>query len=252
MVTEQPEVVKEVTQPLKPKRRIPLSIILVAWIIVFPIGLLIIKQLETTIDWYQPLNKFSFLLIIASIVLFFVFAYIGVIPIRNQMEKRPGGFLSSFIVLLYLEMYGFPLTTYILIWLLGGVPQFIGGFHLFGKFGGYVGEVLVLVGGALVIAGWYEVFYGPPDTLLTDGLYRYVRHPQYLGILLVTFGLLIHWITIILSILFPILVYLYYHLAKKEEAFLKEKFGDQFIRYQNSVPMFIPRFKRDRHLLKRV
>lgn len=251
MVTEQLEVVKEVTSPQKSEQRIPLPIILVTWLIVFPIALLVIKRLETTIDWYHPLNQFSFLLIIASLVLFFVFAYIGIIPIRNQMEKRPGGFLSSFIVLLYLEMYGFPLTTFFLIWLLGGVPQFIGGFHLFGNFGEYIGETLVLVGGALILSGWYEVFYGPRDTLLTDGLYRYVRHPQYVGILLVTFGLLIHWITIILVILFPILVYLYYHLAKKEEAFLKEKFGDQFIRYKNTVPMFIPRFRRGRRSVKK-
>lgn len=248
MVTERPEVAKKVARTFSPQRRIPLSIILATWIIVFPISLIVIKHLETTIDWFHPLNKISFLLIIISLVLFFIFAYIGVIPVRNQMEKRPGGFLSSFIILLYIEMYGFPLTTYVLIWLLGGVPQFIGGFHLFGKFGAYVGETFILTGGALVLAGWYDVFYGPPDTLLTDGIYGYVRHPQYLGILLATFGLLIHWITIILSILFPILVYLYYHLAKKEEKFLKEKFGDQFIRYKETVPMFIPRFRKYNHL----
>ncbi|MFQ6126169.1 MAG: methyltransferase family protein [Candidatus Heimdallarchaeota archaeon] len=249
METERPGVAKEVARTVSLKRRIPLSIILATWIIVFPIGLLIVKRLETTIDWYHPLNKFSFLLIIASLVLFFVFAYIGVIPIRNQMEKRPGGFLSSFIILLYIEMYGFPLTTYVLIWLLGGVPQFIGGFHLFGKFGALVGEIFILVGGTLILAGWYEVFYGAPNTLLTDGLYGHVRHPQYLGILLATFGLLIHWITIILSILFPILVYLYYHLAKNEEAFLEEKFKNQFIRYKKTVPMFIPRLRKDHHLV---
>jgi len=141
-------------------------------------------------------------------------------------------------------MYGFPLTTFILIWLIGDVPGFIQGFHLFGKIGGYVGQSFVLIGGLLVLAGWYDVFYGSPDTLQTKGLYSYVRHPQYLGIILATFGLLIHWVTIILSILFPILIYLYYHLAKTEENYLEEKFGEQFIQYKKAVPMFIPRFRR--------
>jgi protein-S-isoprenylcysteine O-methyltransferase Ste14 len=153
-------------------------------------------------------------------------------------------FLSLFVILLYIEMYGFPLTTFILIWFIGDVPGFIQGFHLFGKIGGYTGQSLVLIGGLLVLAGWCDVYNGPPDTLQTKGLYSYVRHPQYMGILLVTFGLLIHWVTIILSVLFPILIFLYYHLAKTEENYLKEKLGEQFIQYKNTVPMFIPRFRR--------
>lgn len=84
-----------------------------------------------------------------------------------------------------------------------------------------------------------------------DGVYSYVRHPQYLGILLVTSGFLLQWVTIPTAIMFPILVLTYYRLAKKEEEEMERLFGDRYRRYRVSVPMFLPtgRFKGTNHSL---
>ncbi len=228
-----------------PKKIIPLRLILAIWILGFPFAILIIDRLQTIFSWDPPtLSTGGLILLAVSVALFFLFAYIGIIPIRKQQDKRPGGFLSSFVVLLYIEMYGFPLTSFFFIWLLGDVPGFIQGYHLFGNFGEYVGEGLIVIAGTLILAGWHAVYYAGTETFVTTGLYKYVRHPQYVGILLATFGLLLHWITIILIILFPILVYLYYHLAKMEDKFLEEKYGAPFIQFKESVPMFIPKIRR--------
>jgi protein-S-isoprenylcysteine O-methyltransferase Ste14 len=222
-------------------KKVPLTLILMIWVIGFPIAILVIQWLQSSVGWTRPSFTTGGLILIAvSIVIFVLFAYLGILPIRKQQDKRPGGFLSSFIILLYIEMYGFPLTTFFFIWLIGDVPGFIQGYHFFGKFGAYLGEIFILVGGVLILAGWHAVYYGSSDTFITTGLYKYVRHPQYLGILLATFGLLLHWITIILMIMFPILIYLYYRLAKIEDAYLEKKFGTPFTQYKEAVPMFIP------------
>ena len=97
----------------------------------------------------------------------------------------------------------------------------------------------MIIGGLLVIAGWKKI-YQAKEALITDGIYKYMRHPQYTGIILATFGMLVHWPTIITLIMWPILALAYYGLAKKEEKEVEKQFGENYREYKNMVPMFLP------------
>ena len=92
----------------------------------------------------------------------------------------------------------------------------------------------------LVIAGWRPIYRSKED-LVIQGVYHYVRHPQYLGFLLVTLGWLIHWPTVPTAVMWPILVVMYYKLARREEKEMEERFGGRYLLYKENVPMFIPR-----------
>lgn len=79
---------------------------------------------------------------------------------------------------------------------------------------------------------------------MTEGPYSYVRHPQYSGLFLVIIGMLIQWPTIITALMFPVLLYVYYRLSKKEESEMLVQFGDEYMRYMKRTPMFIPKIWR--------
>lgn len=180
---------------------------------------------------------------------------------KGWREWSRAGLVQAFIIALYAEMYGFPLTIYVLTSFLGvEIPWLHVSGHLwatllgFGQVGAMVemllGGLFVLFGIWLLIEGWREVYrVSREGRLATDGLYGVVRHPQYLGIFLALFGQLIHWPTIPTLALFPIIVWAYVRLARKEEAKLIEQFGDEYRAYQRRVPMFFPRRQEWRRLL---
>jgi len=92
----------------------------------------------------------------------------------------------------------------------------------------------------LIISGWKEI-YKAEGQLITTGINGYVRHPQYLVILLLTLGINVQWITIPTLLLWPVLATLYYRLAKEEDKELEERFGEEYREYKRVVPMLIPR-----------
>lgn len=151
------------------------------------------------------------------------------------------------------EMYGFPLTIYLLSGFLGfGIPWIHGSGHLWATLLGLgpvgaviemvVGYAFVFLGILLLAEGWREVYRArQEEKLATDGLYAVVRHPQYTGIFIAIFGLLIHWPTIPTLALFPVIVWVYYRLARREESKMVEQFGNAYRRYRDEVPMFFPR-----------
>jgi len=103
---------------------------------------------------------------------------------------------------------------------------------------------LVVIGFTIMWKGW-KLIHGAKGGLVTDGPYAYVRHPQYSGLFIVMIGMLIQWPTIITALMFPVLVFAYYRLSKREESDMVNMFGDEYKRYIEKIPMFIPRLRKE-------
>ena len=172
---------------------------------------------------------------------------------KGWKEWSRAGLVQAFIIALYAEMYGFPLTIYLLTGFLGvDIPWRHESGHLWATLLGYgrsgqmiemlLGYMFLFVGASMLIKGWREVYVASREgRLAQEGLYGKVRHPQYVGIIIALFGQIIHWPTIITVTLFPVIVAAYVVLARKEERRMLEQFGETYREYQRRVPMFIPR-----------
>lgn len=185
--------------------------------------------------------------------LFFIFKCI---PMRTRLGKRSGGALITFIVALFAEMYGFPLTIYLLSHFVGiKIPlDHISG-HLLGDlitsagFGNgwaivmIASNLLIILGIWLVSAGWERV-YDSQGELVIDGVYRYVRHPQYTGIFVITLGFLVQWPTLATLFLWPFVIWMYIRLARREERDVLKQHPEDYLAYMNRTPMFLPRLFR--------
>ena len=160
-------------------------------------------------------------------------------------------------------MYGFPLTIYFLSgWLQSRYPNIDWFSHdaghlleeLFGwkgnpHFGPFHILSFVFIGGGFILisAAWKVLYEAQKDrSLATTGPYRYVRHPQYVGFVLVMFGFLLQWPTILTLAMFPFLVWMYARLARQEERDTLATFGTTYTDYAARVPAFIPRLSRIR------
>lgn len=171
---------------------------------------------------------------------------------RRWRDWQGAGLVQAFIIALYAEMYGFPLTLYVLTSIFGvDIPYVNESGHLWATLLGYgaVGQMIemvlgftfVVIGVLLLARSWRDVYHASREgRLVSAGPYAAVRHPQYLGIFIALFGQLIHWPTIPTLVLFPFIVLAYVHLAKKEERELLNRFGETYREYQRQVPMFFP------------
>lgn len=168
-----------------------------------------------------------------------VFAlFIAGTQLRGKAPARAAqGTFVSFIVALYFEMYGIPLTVYILGSTLGFSPVLFYPPPLALRLSG---AVLIFAGFLPVYFGWKAIHRAQGD-LVTTEVYRYVRHPQYLGLWFMTLGLLVQWPTLIALVLWPVLFLLYYRLALAEEREVSARFPGAYTAYAAAVPRFLPR-----------
>jgi protein-S-isoprenylcysteine O-methyltransferase Ste14 len=196
-------------------------------------------------------------LVIINSAIFILFAFSFFKP-QTKRDWRSFSAFSAFLVALFTEMYGFPLTIYLLSgWLQSRYPN-VNWFshdagHLLEDFLGWGGDLhlgpfhilsYVFIGGGFILisAGW-KVLYAAqqPRMLATTGVYQYVRHPQYDGFVLVLLGFLLQWPTLLTLAMFPVLVFMYVRLARAEEREARAQFGRDYERYMDEVPAFIPR-----------
>ncbi len=194
---------------------------------------------------------------VAFNVLFILAFALSFLAPRKKREWRSMGLLTAFLVALFTEMFGFPLTVYALTSILGNrypVANSLshGNGHLWGVFLGNwstvfcnLGNVLMLGGIVVMGIGWRQIHKARGE-LVTDGIYRLVRHPQYVGLIVVVAGMLLQWPTIITMLMAPVLVAAYVWLAKREEKELEQSFGEAYRRYKERTPGFLPAFGRRR------
>jgi len=168
-------------------------------------------------------------------------------------EWAVSGLVQAFFISLYAEMYGFPLTIYLLV-RFSGLDRSHVSANLWSTLLGVsetgmmlamlLGYALAFFGLVVLIEGWRELYRAHRDKCLaTGGLYAFVRHPQYTGLLLALFGEgVVHWPTIFSVALFPVIALAYVLLARREERQMLARFGDEFSAYRQRVPMFVPRW----------
>ena len=196
-------------------------------------------------------------LAIINSVIFILFAFSFFKP-QTKRDWRSFSAFSAFLVALFSEMHGFPLTIYLLSgWLQSWFPN-VNWFshdagHLLEDFFGWGGDPhfgpfhilsYVFIGGGFILisAGWNVLYQAQRRHMMaTSGVYGHVRHPQYVGFVLVMFGFLLQWPTLLTLAMFPVLVFMYVRLARIEERESLAEFGAAYEQYMHDVPAFIPR-----------
>ena len=203
-------------------------------------------------------------LVILNSLIFIIFAFSFTKP-KTTRDWRSLGAFSAFVVALFVEMYGFPLTIYLFSgWLATRYPEvdFLSheNGHLWHTILGLPGDphwdplhilsLFLILAGFLMLSSAWRVLYVAQrgNTLATKGLYARMRHPQYVAFVIIMFGFLLQWPTLLTVVMFPVLVFFYWRLALREEADAQAEFGAAYTVYAANVPRFIPRIDISREL----
>lgn len=196
-------------------------------------------------------------LVIINSLVFIIFAFSFTKP-KTARDWRSFGAFSAFLVALFTEMYGFPLTIYLLSgWLTakypavdwfahdsGHLPEMIFGWRGNPHFGPFhLISTALIFGGFWLLAKAWKVLYAAQrsGTLANTAAYARIRHPQYVGFVLIMLGFLFQWPTLVTLVMFPLLVFMYWRLALREERDALAEFGDEYRDYMREVPAFVPR-----------
>jgi protein-S-isoprenylcysteine O-methyltransferase Ste14 len=199
-------------------------------------------------------------LVILNSVVFILFAFSFFKP-RTKRDWRSFGAFSAFLVALFAEMYGFPLSIYLLSgWLQSRYPgvdwlshdaghllEMMFGWRTNPHFGPFHLLSFALIGGGFILisVAWRRLYDAQRrGTLATGGPYDCMRHPQYVGFILVMLGFLVQWPTLLTLAMFPVLVWMYVRLARQEEREARAEFGEEYDRYAARTPTWLPRFGR--------
>ena len=196
-------------------------------------------------------------LVIINSLVFIIFAFSFTKP-KTARDWRSFGAFSAFLVALFTEMYGFPLTIFLLSgWLTtkfpgvdwfahdsGHLPEMLFGWQGNPHFGPFhLISTALIFGGFWLLARAWRVLYSAQrsGTLANTGAYARIRHPQYVGFVLIMLGFLFQWPTLVTLAMFPLLLIMYWRLALREERDALTEFSDAYSDYMRKVPAFVPR-----------
>jgi len=200
-------------------------------------------------------------LVLINSAVFIIFAYSFFKP-KSKRDWRSFGAFTAFLVALFTEMYGFPLTIYLFSgWLQSHYPEvnwlthdaghlleMMFGWRVNPHFGPFhtLSMVFIALGFWLLAKSW-RVLYSAQRVhqLAVEGPYARIRHPQYSAFIMIMFGFLLQWPTLLTLLMFPVLVLMYVRLARIEEREVAEEFGGQYATYKAITPAFFPRLKLD-------
>ncbi len=191
--------------------------------------------------------------------IFLIFAFSFTRP-RTKRDWRSFGAFSAFIVALFTEMYGFPLTIYLLSGWLGRRYPALNLYshnsgHLWHDLLGLKGDAhsdplhifsnILIFGGLILLSAAWSVLYKAQreHKLATTGPYAHFRHPQYAGFIFIMLGFLLQWPTLLTLLMFPVLVWMYRRLARYEEREALAEFGEPYVQYAATTPSFLPRLR---------
>lgn len=199
-------------------------------------------------------------LVLLNSAIFILFAYSFFKP-ATARDWRTFGSFAAFVVALFVEMYGFPLTIYVLSgWLQTRYPGLDllshNAGHLWSTLLGETGDphfgilhlasYVALAAGFILLSNAWHVLYQAQrsQTLAVTGPYARIRHPQYLAFVLIMLGFLLQWPTLLTLAMFPVLLLMYARLALTEEATMREQFGPTYLDYEKRTPRFLPKLSR--------
>ncbi len=200
----------------------------------------------------------NWLLVLANILIFLYFIKSAFKP-RTKTDWTTYKIFGAFIVALFAEMYGFPLTIFLITSLFGN--KFLNldfshdNGHLLNKIVGISGDPhfsflhifsnILIIGGLILLAKAWEILYKSQKAhrLATTGAYHYIRHPQYFAFILIIIGFLLQWPTLITLLMAPILIVRYIRRGHAEEKFMLTKYGTTYEIYKKETPGFFPSVK---------
>lgn len=198
-------------------------------------------------------------LVIVNSLIILIFAFSFFRP-QTKRDWRTFGAFSAFVVALFSEMYGFPLTIYLFSgWLTSRFPE-VNWFshessHLLQTLLGWQGDAhfsplhiisnILILGGLILLARSWKVLYRAQRNfeIARTGPYAKIRHPQYAAFMVIMVGFLVQWPTLPTLLMFPVLIWLYIRLARREEKEALAIFGEQYAQYRRNTPRFIPELR---------
>lgn len=209
---------------------------------------------------HDPSAYGLWVLVVLNSATFIMFAYSFFKP-ATARDWRTFGAFSAFIVALFVEMYGFPLTIYLLSgWLQTNYPGLDilshNSGHLWSTLLGEKGDphfgflhiasyIFLAFGFILLSSAWRVLYHAQRSkTLATAGPYARIRHPQYVAFVMILLGFLLQWPTLLTLLMFPVLLVMYGRLALTEEADMHALFGQAYERYASVTPRFFPKLSR--------
>ncbi len=200
--------------------------------------------MENFMDHFHQWGAVIFFVLIYGIALLFL-------PFHQKMQRKPAATYFAFVLAFAFEMHGIPYSMYLIGSIIGRyLPVGILWGHTLFDYIGYLGLYLNIafacIGLIMIIFGWQAIYHGywkhvkGKGHIVTSGIYKYIRHPQYAGLIMIAFGMLLGWATIPTLMIFPFIVYMYVRLAKKEELDMLNEFGEEYGSYMKRTKRFIP------------